>query len=454
MKKMTDFRMLNASLVLGGAVLALTACGDDVTEVTNITHEVLGVDVAETADSLSECNEKSLGKTSYVQDESVVYVCAKSGWTPVGEMVKGTSCYVEILEDSSAYKVVCGGDSVGVLVNGLNGSSCLAESLSDGSGYKVVCGGDSVGVVLNGQKGADADGACTLSDDGEGTLTQTCGENSVSWYKAVCGTEPYEPEKSFCHKNSVYDLCGGKAYNPDAEFCYQKEAWNLCGKMSYDPLKKFCDDRDSSLYTFALFDEKNSIPVTIMAENLHYKVDGSYCKDNDTSNCALYGRYYSWDAATEGNVCPTGWHLPDTTEWNRLKNQVWLGSNGIYTDSTMGKALKSKSGWSSYVVDTVLVDGEKDTVMVSGNGESYKGFNALPVGIGISTGAVLISDDFRTEGFGNLAYFWTSTSQPEGGAYAYIYYLAYNTSFFNSDKIIKSGPFLSVRCIKDDDLVR
>ena len=38
--------------------------------------------------------------------------------------------------------------------NGLNGTSCEVKSLKTGDGYKVLCGGDSVGVLLNGKTGA------------------------------------------------------------------------------------------------------------------------------------------------------------------------------------------------------------------------------------------------------------------------------------------------------------
>ena len=36
-----------------------------------------------------------------------------------------------------------------------------------------------------------------------------------------------------------------------------------------------------------------------MAENLNYKTAGSYCRGDDDSNCAQYGRLYTWSAAME-----------------------------------------------------------------------------------------------------------------------------------------------------------
>lgn len=72
---------------------------------------------------------------------------------------------------------------------------------------------------------------------------------------------------------------------------------------------------------------------TWMAENI--SIDGvtSYCENFNCTN----GRFYSWDNANQ--VCPEGWHLPDTTEWKtliayvgdgsaqKLKSRSWNGSD-------------------------------------------------------------------------------------------------------------------------------
>lgn len=55
-------------------------------------------------------------------------------------------------------------------------------------------------------------------------------------------------------------------------------------------------------------------------------------------------------------VCPKGWHLPDTTEWQSLFSAV--GGK-----TAAGKMLKSTSGWNS-----------------NGEGLDAFGFSALPAG--------------------------------------------------------------------------
>jgi len=108
---------------------------------------------------------------------------------------------------------------------------------------------------------------------------------------------------------------------------------------------------------------------TWMAENMNYvpKKGNSWCYDNDPSNCAKYGRLYDWTAAMA--VCPGGWRLPDTADWNTLSEKVG-GTRGhlgldywgdtIWICAGVGKTLKSKS-WNSKYNDEF-------------------GFSALPVG--------------------------------------------------------------------------
>ena len=56
---------------------------------------------------------------------------------------------------------------------------------------------------------------------------------------------------------------------------------------------------------------------TWMAHNLNYETEeGNYCYKNSAKYCKKYGRLYTWAAAMD--VCPEGWHLPDTTEWKAL----------------------------------------------------------------------------------------------------------------------------------------
>ena len=192
---------------------------------------------------------------------------------------------------------------------------------------------------------------------------------------------------------------------------------------------------------------------TWMAENLNYAYTGvpynhsgntldstSWYYDNDASYSTKYGRLYTWAAAMDSvgtwstngkgcgysvigmtcspdylvrGVCPEGWHLPDSTEWNTLITTVG-GS------STAGKVLKSTSGWNS-----------------SGNGTDAFGFSALPAGF---------RDIFEYYREGDVVRFWSSTEYDGYSAFFMdLYYDLDNAGLTHNGKY----EGLSVRCLKD-----
>ena len=195
----------------------------------------------------------------------------------------GASCEVKSLKDESGYKVLCGGDSVGVLLNGKTGAtgkqgvagatgakgdtgktgeSCTVQSITDG--YNVLCGGKQVGTLKNGTNGKDGQ-SCTTSTatdgiviDCNGTTTKitngkdgkTCsattvkkdGRNGIemSCDGEVVGTVWDGQDAtatgactSTDKGNGVYELTCG-----DAQPMTMYKA--VCGVDPYDPADKFC----------------------------------------------------------------------------------------------------------------------------------------------------------------------------------------------------------------------
>lgn len=77
----------------------------------------------------------------------------------------------------------------------------------------------------------------------------------------------------------------------------------------------FTDNRDGQSYQAIQIG--NQIWMT---ENLNYATTNSWCYNNSSSNCSIYGRLYFWDAAMSS--CPSGWHLPSSDEWSILLDFV------------------------------------------------------------------------------------------------------------------------------------
>ena len=134
----------------------------------------------------------------------------------------------------------------------------------------------------------------------------------------------------------------------------------------------FTDPRDGKKYRTVRIGN-----LTWMAKNLNYATpSGSFCYDDDLSNCAKYGRLYDWKTAMK--ACPAGWRLPGNAEWNDLVKAA--GGN------VAGKKLKARSpAW---------------------NGTDDFGFSALPGG-GRFTGG-------NFDDAGSIGHWWSATEDEDG----------------------------------------
>lgn len=174
---------------------------------------------------------------------------------------------------------------------------------------------------------------------------------------------------------------------------------------SFNPT--FTDSRDGYVYPLVKIGSQ-----IWMAKNLNYNSTyGSFCYEDDTSNCDRYGRLYDWETAL--TACPNGWHLPSLDEWLDLLE--WASPNP-------GLNLKSISGWNE-----------------NGNGRDSFGFAVLPAG-----------RLYAGEHYGHIGFhtsLWSSDEKDANQA-GYIRFEYFHDGFneFNADKWTSA---FSVRCIQD-----
>lgn len=140
-----------------------------------------------------------------------------------------------------------------------------------------------------------ADSACTK----DGKIIS--GSKDTSSY-FICKANLWrvaEPIEFDGNKICVYENIGQiSGYRGEFYTC-TAEGW----KKVVEGAVGYMDDADGRRYkTVVLMGQQ------WMAENLNYKMDGSYCYNDDEDFCRNYGRLYTWDAAME--ACPDGWHLP------------------------------------------------------------------------------------------------------------------------------------------------
>lgn len=189
-----------------------------------------------------------------------------------------------------------------------------------------------------------------------------------------------------------------------------------------------------------------------MAQNLNYNYNQgsakSICYDGEESNCAKFGRLYSWSAAVDSaalfddagkgcgkgktcgvsesvrGVCPSGWHLPNSTEWKTLTET--LGDTSI---TYVAKVLATKSGWKSAA------------------GTNEYGFSAYPTGCANSDGL--------SYGKGERVDFWFADEMNEDDAKQVSIYVEGNFFTVSKDAIdalvhnTKKNNMFYVRCVKD-----
>ena len=301
------------------------------------------------------------------------------------------------------------------------------------------------------------------SDTTDGAFRE--GMWSTFYFKSVseeCVTE----EDSYTYQVYVYDR--GWRVAKREELCYGKACTAMSGGESiiWNGRTYVCSDtawRQENVYNLdkssffasdvvygSLTDERDGqVYKTVkigtqvwMAENLNYAdsledvvlQDGaSFCYDYDSDNCAVGGRFYRWAAAmgllskynnsradttllkssNHRGLCPEGWHIPDTTEWNTLIATVGKGN---------ASALKTTSAW--------LFDADS-----IGAATNSTGFSAAPTGVNASSGA-------------NSQILFCSTYQTYSDEFRY-FSLSYSSNQLYYGSRYKKDPCF-VRCIQDD----
>ena len=134
------------------------------------------------------------------------------------------------------------------------------------------------------------------------------------------------------------------------------------------------------------------------------------------ANVAIYGRHYTWYAATDSrNLCPGGWHVPTDAEWVELIN--FLGG-----EQSAGGKLKSVDYW----------------LTPNSGGTDEVGFKAVPGGHRIYDGS--------WAAFGENATMWTANEIDGESAKSWVPVDGLNRIYV-ANWIKKNGA--AVRCVKD-----
>ena len=227
----------------------------------------------------------------------------------------------------------------------------------------------------------------------------------------------------------------------------------------------FTDSRDGNVYATVTIGEQ-----TWMAENLRYRGNlplYNECQrpydeyqmpwietdqyvaypNNDSTNVAVYGYLYDAVAALDGTVtssqipsglrgvCPYGWHLPSSGEWQQL---IDMFDRTITSPQLAG----SPELWPS-----------ADQLYVNDVNFGASCFNAVPTGYYMYHGG---GDQHGFHGFGSSVRYWTSTNVADNDG---IWLENVNIGYIFSGMIIidnlvpgyyVNGVAKPVRCVRDN----
>ena len=218
----------------------------------------------------------------------------------------------------------------------------------------------------------------------------------------------------------------------------QEEPVHIEETPEHKPIMDLIEDAS---YTEVVYDAQGNEYKTVkignqlwMAENLNLETPGSWCYENNPSNCKKYGRLYTWHDAME--YCPDGWHLPSDDEWVELKNFV-DDHNG---DEGVGTSLQSTNGWE-----------KKHSIPL---GSDRFGFSGKPSGY-MCPRYIYADSPPEFIGIGSSASFWSSTRENYNGSIIFHVSRLYGGTGFatrfpmSESKEWKAGSIAnSVRCVK------
>ena len=168
-----------------------------------------------------------------------------------------------------------------------------------------------------------------------------------------------------------------------------------------------------------------------MAENLRYKTEkGSWCWENDETECKKRGRFYNWNTAQR--VAPPGWHIASEKEWQEL--EAFLG----LTPEQIEQTGIDRGGKTNTIASRLKLPGSWPTEY---NGKQIEitndtGFSAVETGF-------FALGEFTHAGY---ASWWTSTDENDR---AWVRMIGFSDNKSQRALNNKEHAF-SVRCIKDE----
>ena len=183
-------KAIESKMVVTVAFVAflLSACGESGTT-ENVTRVTQSLEVVTDVSLLPPCSATNEGELVWVKGETTPRMCSAGLWYAVAEGSVAATCSTEPLPDGSGVKILCGGDSIGVVLNGAKGEP--GEKGDTGATGEKGDTGATGATGAKGEKGDKGDTGATggkgeKGDTGAGCSMEKIDELSV---RVICGID-------------------------------------------------------------------------------------------------------------------------------------------------------------------------------------------------------------------------------------------------------------------------
>ncbi|MBR2057616.1 MAG: collagen-like protein, partial [Fibrobacter sp.] len=130
-----------------------SACGENTTTEKIVEVAGSGVEVVTDVSLLPPCSATNEGELVWVRNEATPRMCSAGLWYAIAEGSVAATCSTQPLLDGSGIKILCGGDSIGVVLNGKDGAQGI-QGKPGVQGKQGVAGKDGAD-GKDGEDGAD-----------------------------------------------------------------------------------------------------------------------------------------------------------------------------------------------------------------------------------------------------------------------------------------------------------
>ena len=380
-------------VVAASLAFLLSACGDDSGNNSEINANDFSLQV-KSIDELPNCSKNLDGDSSWVVNESAVFVCKDRKWEKreKDDEPESSSSAAKKSESSSSKK-------------GKSSSAVASSNSAKSSGSKEKKSSSALAEKICSSSTAKSNSSVTSGSSSVSSLSSSVIPSSSSVTPSSSSVALLSSSVILCLSSSSKDSVGTEqGRSESAEESSSSVKLSSSSVILSEVEGILTDSRDGQTYKTVVIGSQ-----TWMAQNLNYVRAGSYCYMDASFYCAEYGRLYTWNAAR--TACPSGWHLPSKDEFEMLFSAV--GGQSI-----AGKMLKSTSV----------------------NGTDAYSFSALLAGLRFNGG-------YFTD-MGHYAHFWSSTEYKYDNNNAYNMYLHNSEDNAHLPDYSKDLGF-SVRCVKD-----